>query len=382
MVTLLENIIIVAERDDTKDNLVSMVRQASVSNLVLQLDPAKLMEEEFLAAFCHRGSVTVLPLKPLPDFNLSIEKSILTLDMSPIVYSGFGLSAKKVKRNSKQYYYRFQVALNSTNFQPNGPLHSRLRSFFKAFTSPVESGTRIPQRITDLGPFFVDWLPDTHRVWTGELPKSGSIAAYLNKCEHVAIRPQCEVFDYTGSPIRLPDFVLWEKVPVKQEETNRCQEVEKPSSYLNTVNIQLGLTILSYLATGISSSNSAAADCQPNDNPCLTNASLSPIYSQALGEIPSESSVYELKQPRIICLTGLFPDYYYSQLEDQIKSMLMNNLHVNELVYMCKCPMKSADPLLLQAFEQSMSSNSGTVFITGGKNISDSQNPSLIKIRF
>nr|CAH8868650.1 unnamed protein product [Trichobilharzia regenti] len=363
-----------------------MVGQASVSNLVLQLDPAKLVEEEFIAAFCHRGGVTVLPLKPLPDFTLSIEKSILTLDMSPIVYSGFGLSAKKVKRTSKQFYYRFQVALDSANFQLNGPLHSRLRSFFKAFTSLVESGTRIPRRITDLGPFFVDWLPDTQRDWKGDLPKSDCIAAYLNKCEHVAIRPQCEVFDYTGSPILLPDFILWEKLLMKQEETNRCQEAEKPSSFLNPVNIQLGLTILSYLATGISSSKSTGADCQPNDNPCLTNASLSPIYSQILGEIPSESSVYELKQPRIICLTGLFPDHYYRQLEDQIKSMLMNSLHMNnELVYMCKCPLKSADPLLLppQAFEQSMNSNSGTVFITGGKNISQySQNPSLIKIRF
>ncbi|CAH8611019.1 unnamed protein product [Heterobilharzia americana] len=378
MVCLLENVIIVTENDNIKHNLASVSKHFSVSHFILQLDPAKLMDEQFIAGFCRRGFVTVLPLKPLPDFRLSIEKSILTLDMSPIVYSGFGLSAKKIKRSHKQFFYRFQAALNTSNFQRNGPLHLRLRSFFKAFTNPAELGTRVPRRLADLGPFFVDWLPDSSNTLVGEFPNAGSIVSYLNNEEHIVVRPHCEILDYNGPCVLLPDFVSWEKVPFKQEESSTTSiKRENPPDFLNFANIQLGLTVLSYLATGISFPHTAASTCVPSDNPCLTNCSLSPIYSQTISEIISP--VYELKQLKIVHLSGLFPDYYCDELEDQIKSVLIEDQCENELVYLCKCPLKTSDSL--QSFKQP-AGNSGTLFVTGIQRLSDSQSPPVILVRF
>ncbi|CAH8640419.1 unnamed protein product [Heterobilharzia americana] len=335
MVCLLENVIIVTENDNIKHNLASVSKHFSVSHFILQLDPAKLMDEQFIAGFCRRGFVTVLPLKPLPDFRLSIEKSILTLDMSPIVYSGFGLSAKKIKRSHKQFFYRFQAALNTSNFQRNGPLHLRLRSFFKAFTNPAELGTRVPRRLADLGPFFVDWLPDSSNTLV----------------EHIVVRPHCEILDYNGPCVLLPDFVSWEKVPFKQEESSTTSiKRENPPDFLNFANIQL-----------------AASTCVPSsDNPCLTNCSLSPIYSQTISEIISP--VYELKQLKIVHLS-----------EDQIKSVLIEDQCENELVYLCKCPLKTSDSL--QSFKQP-AGNSGTLFVTGRQRLSDSQSPPVILVRF
>lgn len=54
-----------------------------------------------------------------------------------------------------------------------------------------------------------------------------------------------------------------------------------------------------------------------SDNPCLTNASLSPIYAQTIDEILLP--VYKLEKLNIICLSGLFPDCCYDELEDKIK---------------------------------------------------------------
>ncbi|CAI2734132.1 unnamed protein product [Schistosoma spindalis] len=349
------------------------------SSIIMQLDPAKLMEEQFIAGFCRRGVVTVLPIKTLPEFDLSIQKSILTLDMSPVVYSGFGLSAKKVKQEKKKFFYRFQVDLKSSQFQRNGPVHTRLRSFFKAFTNPLELGTRIPRCLGNLGPFFVDWLPDSSVTQINEFPKSESIASYLNDKEHLVIRPQCEVFNYSGSPILIPELISWNKLPLKQEEKScTFTETEKTSDFLNIVNIRLGLTVLSYLAAGISFPDSAISNRVPSDNPCLTNASLSPIYTQTIDEILLP--VYKLEKLNIIYLSGLFPDCCYDELEDKIKSMLAESQRGNELVYMRRCPLKVTTDLV-QSLKQSVD-YLGTLFLTGRKPVSDSQGPPLIKIQF
>ncbi|CAH8565747.1 unnamed protein product [Schistosoma turkestanicum] len=337
------------------------------------------MEDQFIAGFCRRGAVTVLPLKPLPEFDISIQKSILTLDMSPVVYSGFGLSAKKIKQEKKRFFYRFQVDLNSSQFQRNGPLHTRLRSFFKAFTNPLEVGTRIPRRLENLGPFFVEWLPDSSVTQINEFPKNESITSYLSAKEHVVIRPQCEVFDYTGPPILMPELIFWDKLPVKQEmKTNTCTEIDKTSELLNIVNIRLGLTVLSYLAAGISFPNSTISNCAPSDNPCLTNTSLSPIYAQTINEILLP--VYKLEKLKVIYLSGLFLDYCYNELENKIKSMLTESECENELVYMCRCPLNATIDSM-QLSEQS-ADHLETLFLTGRKTVSDSQGPPLFKIRF
>nr|CAX73520.1 hypothetical protein [Schistosoma japonicum] len=109
MAYLLENVIFVTKNEDMKENLVSTFKQFKNSNIITQVDPAKFMDEQFIAGFCRRGVVTVLPLKPLPEFHLSIEKSVLTLDMSPVIYSGFGLSAKRMKQGKKQFFYRLSL---------------------------------------------------------------------------------------------------------------------------------------------------------------------------------------------------------------------------------------------------------------------------------
>ncbi|CAH8612190.1 unnamed protein product [Schistosoma mattheei] len=379
MVRLLENIIFITEHEGVTKSLVTFVEQFKNSSIIIQLDPVKLMEEQFIAGFCRRGAVTVLPIKPLPEFGLSIQKSILTLDMSPVVYSGFGLSAKKVKQEKKKVSYRFQVDLKSSQFQRNGPVHTRLRSFFKAFTNPLELGTRIPRCLGNLGPFFVDWLPDSSVTQINEFPKSESIASYLNDKEHLVIRPQCEVFNYIGSPILIPELISWNKLPLKQEENScTCTEIDKTSDFLNIVNIRLGLTVLSYLAAGISFPDSAISNGVPSDNPCLSNASLSPIYAQTIDEILLP--VYKLEKLNIICLSGLFPDCCYDELEDKIKSMLAESQRGNELVYMCKCPLKVTTDSV-QSLKQSVN-NLGTLFLTGRKPVSDSQGLPLIKIRF
>ncbi|CAH8659389.1 unnamed protein product [Schistosoma rodhaini] len=379
MVRLLENVIFITEHESAAKNVITVVEQFKNSSIIIQLDPAKLMEEQFIAGFCRRGAVTVLPIKPLPEFDLSIRKSILTLDMSPVVYSGFGLSAKKVKQEKIQFFYRFQVDLKSSRFQRNGPLHTRLRSFFKAFTNPLELGTRIPQRLGNLGPFFVDWLPDSSVIQINESPKSESIASYLNDNKHIVIRPQCEVFNYTGSPILIPELISWDKLPLKQEEkSSTCTETDETSDFLNIVNIRLGLTVLSHLAAGISFPDSAVSNCVPSYNPCITNASLSPIYAQTVDEIILP--VYKLEKLKIIYLSGLFLDCCYDELEDKIKSMLVESQCGNELVYMCRCPLKVTTDSV-QSLKQSVD-HLGTLFLTGRKSISDSQGPPLIKIRF
>ncbi|CAH8640399.1 unnamed protein product [Schistosoma margrebowiei] len=379
MVRLLENIIFITEHEGVTKSLVTFVEQFKNSSIIIQLDPVKLMEEQFIAGFCRRGAVTVLPIKPLPEFGLSIQKSILTLDMSPVVYSGFGLSAKKVKQEKKKVFYRFQVDLKSSQFQRNGPVHTRLRSFFKAFTNPLELGTRIPRCLGNLGPFFVDWLPDSSVTQINEFPKSESIASYLNDKEHLVIRPQCEVFNYIGSPILIPELISWDKLPLKQEENScTCTEIDKTSDFLNIVNIRLGLTVLSYLAAGISFPDSAISNRVPSDNPCLTNASLSPIYAQTIDEILLP--VYKLEKLNIIYLSGLFPDCCYDELEDKIKSMLAESQRGDELVYMCRCPLKVTTDSV-QSLKQSVD-HLGTLFLTGRKHVSDSQGLPLIKIRF
>nr|AAW27819.1 SJCHGC04593 protein [Schistosoma japonicum] len=377
MAYLLENVIFVTKNEDVKENLVSTFKQFKNSNIITQVDPAKFMDEQFIAGFCRRGVVTVLPLKPLPEFHLSIEKSVLTLDMSPVIYSGFGLSAKRMKQGKKQFFYRFQVDLNSPKFQRNGPLHKRLQSFFRAFTNPSELGTRIPHCLANLGPFFVDWLPDSSVTQINKFPKIESIASYLNNEEHIVIQPQYEVFDYSGPPIQIPELISWDKFLDKQKQ-NTCTKIEETSDFLNIVNIRLGLTVLSYLAAGISFPHSSVSNCEPSDNPCLSNSTLSPIYTQTLNEILSP--VYKLEKLKIIYLSGLFLDCCYYELEDKIKFMLTESQCEDELIYMCKCSLRTTTDSI-QSLQHSVLPL-GTLFLTGRKGTLDSQCPPLIKIRF
>lgn len=72
------------------------------------------------------------------------------------------------------------------------------------------------------------------------------------------------MFNYIGSPILIPELISWNKLPLKQEENScTCTEIDKTSDFLNIVNIRLGLTVLSYLAAGISFPDSAISNRVP-----------------------------------------------------------------------------------------------------------------------
>lgn len=60
--------------------------------------------------------------------------------------------------------------------------------------------------------------------------------------------------------------------------------------------------------------------------------------------------------------------------------MLAESQHGNELVYMCRCPLKVTTDSV-QSLKQSVN-HLGTLFLTGRKPVSDSQGLPLIKIRF
>ncbi|KAF6779250.1 hypothetical protein AHF37_01293 [Paragonimus kellicotti] len=105
MVPLISKVFCLTNSDDVRD-AIQMFSKSLTCDVIPNLKPDMLMEDEFVAGFCTKGEVTIIPLLPSPDFDFSMDKSILTFRMSPTVYSGFGLACTKVKEKFKKFHYR------------------------------------------------------------------------------------------------------------------------------------------------------------------------------------------------------------------------------------------------------------------------------------
>ncbi|VDP85511.1 unnamed protein product [Echinostoma caproni] len=147
----------------------------------LSLD--RLVDDDFIAAFCMKGNVTVLPLIHCPEFMFSVQEC-------------------------------YRTNLRQPKFMRNGPLHRRLRQFLSSCSRSLGA-----KHVT----CFVNWTPDP--VGSGVALNSSSIsslnplslARYLSSDNYHVIKSMVEV---TQRTLHLPELFIQSSssAPCKTEE--------------------------------------------------------------------------------------------------------------------------------------------------------------------
>ncbi|CAI2736890.1 unnamed protein product [Dicrocoelium dendriticum] len=81
-------------------------------DVVPDFELRRLVDDDFIAGFCMRGEVTVIPLQFSHDLHFTVKNSVLSIYMSPTVYAGFGMPCEKIKEKPRMIYYRISKCLH------------------------------------------------------------------------------------------------------------------------------------------------------------------------------------------------------------------------------------------------------------------------------
>ncbi|TGZ69567.1 hypothetical protein CRM22_003674 [Opisthorchis felineus] len=300
----------------------------SLADVVSDFNLATLMDDDFIAGFCTKGDVTVLPLEASTAFDFSVEKSTLTFKMSPTVYAGFGLPCSKIKEKPRRLHYRFRLDLRTPKFRRNSRLHQRLRGFLKANLDPIDS-IRVPPDVLKPRPCFVFWSPrvePTPHPESRSTPLPQSLAAHLTKNKYFKLRPILTV-EHWSEPVHLPN--LFDSAFDGQ-----------PGSDVNPASARLAYTILSGLATGIVPPLSQSDAVQPN--PCVSEPRLAPLFSLNIREATSLGTPFQ--NPALIQLTGLFAPGQVDELERTIRQIIRQRSSSGGFLFFATQPFSLGQP--------------------------------------
>ncbi|GAA52345.1 hypothetical protein CLF_107888 [Clonorchis sinensis] len=285
------------------------------------------MDDDFIAGFCTKGDVTILPLEASTAFDFSVEKSTLTFKMSPTVYAGFGLACSKIKEKPRRLHYRFRLDLRTPKFRRNSRLHQRLRSFLKASLDPIDS-IRVPPGVLKSRPCLVCWSPrvePTPHPESRSTPLPQSLAAHLTKNKYFKLRPLLTV-EHWSEPVHLPNLF---DSPFDGQ----------PGSGVNPASARLAYTILSGLATGIVPPPSQSVAVQPN--PCVCERRLAPLFSLNIREATLGTP---FQNPVLIQLTGLFVPDQVDELEGTICQIIRQRSGSGGFLFFATQPFSLGQP--------------------------------------
>ncbi|KER25248.1 hypothetical protein T265_14253 [Opisthorchis viverrini] len=247
----------------------------SLADIVSDFHLTTLMDDDFIAGFCTKGDVTILPLEASTAFDFSVEKW-------------------------------FRLDLRTPKFRRNSRLHQRLKGFLKASLDPIDS-IRVPPDVLKPRPCLVCWSPrvePTPHSESRSTPLPQSLAAHLTKNKYFKLRPTLTV-ERWSEPVHLPNLF---DSPFD----------DQPGSDVNPDSARLAYTILSGLATGIVPPPSQSVAVQPN--PCVCEPRLAPLFSLNIREATSLGTPYQ--NPVLIQLTGLFMPGQVDELEGTIRQII------------------------------------------------------------
>nr|VZI06436.1 unnamed protein product [Spirometra erinaceieuropaei] len=81
------------------------ITELQLQNYLIPFLPLSfLVDDDFIAGFCHRGVVDIIPLAHHNDLEVFVRKNMLTINMSASVYSAFGLAGVKFMCNNRKMY--------------------------------------------------------------------------------------------------------------------------------------------------------------------------------------------------------------------------------------------------------------------------------------
>ncbi|CAL8084756.1 unnamed protein product [Calicophoron daubneyi] len=325
-------IVCISTAQDLRCDLEGILKDALVSPefyIIPSLKPSQLVEDKFIVGFCCRGSVSVYPLTTTLEFNFAVEDSVLTLMMSPIVYSGFGISCSKVKTGPKQCYYQFRTNLRNPNFRRNGHLHQQLRRFLGAYSGPLDS-FRTPREAMCSRSCAVYWTPQSSDMspFSGDsLPVPASLALFLSPQGYYSVRPTIKTVHH-ASPVRLPIL-----------RPDDSEDASSTVPAIDAASARLAFAILSRYAT-------EGYDTDPeSDSACsyLTDSCLSPMLSTAM--LSMGSSYWSTSTLTVFHVSGLFTREQVSNLRESIRKSMEHSSDLRSVVLVGTRALHQKSPL-------------------------------------
>ncbi|VDM32367.1 unnamed protein product [Hydatigera taeniaeformis] len=315
--------------------------------LVPSLPLSCLVDDDFIAGFCHRGSlsstfsswfglildscfmvdastpnlamlscfhpnfysvgicfilgvVDIIPLAHHNDLEVFVRKNMLTINMSASVYSAFGLAGVKFMCNNRKMYH-FNIHLGWPTFKRNDNAHMRLRNFFNS----EEVTSRRPP-----GPCVVRWAVNKNIDWTrvenGGLPEAPhpySLARFLAPDFRIAI-PTVEVCNLEAGA-EVPRFI----------EAN--SSVDHPSgSSVDHESARIAHSTLQQMAAGVYPAN---------------DSYLSPLSSRRVSAFAPGEAIC-LRGATILTISGIFTLEQCQKLEDLLTQVQVNLVDVDSSV--------------------------------------------------
>ncbi|TPP62232.1 hypothetical protein FGIG_00687 [Fasciola gigantica] len=281
----------------------------------LQLD--KLVDDDFIAAFCMKGKVTVIPIFDRPEFTFVVQDSILTLSMSPAVYAGFGLAARKVKTGMRRFYYHYRVNLRCPKFLRNGSLHLRLRQFLSTSSGLLSNG----RDFVNSNSCFVDWVPDApvSLVNGTHSPSPVSLACNLSSDNYLIVEPTISLVQRS---LYLPEPFAASLVPGSETSSSTGFYERSSSTDFDADRARGMFHLLSLAATGLGHPPPETIDdmAECGDNPCLSNVRLSPMLSVQL--LDAGPRVWHSPETMILTIQGIFTADQLETMHSEVQNTL------------------------------------------------------------
>ncbi|EUB62353.1 hypothetical protein EGR_02806 [Echinococcus granulosus] len=269
--------------------------------LVPSLPLSCLVDDDFIAGFCHRGIVDIIPLAHHNDLEVFVRKNMLTINMSASVYSAFGLAGVKFMCNNRKMYH-FNIHLGWPTFKRNDNAHMRLRNFFNS----EEVTSRRPP-----GPCVVRWAVNKNIDWTrvenGGLPEAPhpySLARFLAPDFRIAI-PTVEVCNLEAGA-EVPRFI----------EAN--SSVDHPSgSSVDHESARIAHSTLQQMAAGVYPAN---------------DSYLSPLSSRRVSAFAPGEAIC-LRGATILTISGIFTLEQCQKLEDLLTEVVRTSPSENSVAF-------------------------------------------------
>lgn len=305
------------------ESVIQQYTRDHTCDVVPDFELRHLVDDDFIAGFCMRGEVTIIPLWFSYDLHFTVEKSVLTIFMSPTVYAGFGLPCVKVKEKPRTIYYRFRQDLRSPTFRRNSSVHQRLRRFFSSPSHPVES-LRVPLHVLAPRPCLVHWNPalrTVHDSLQNTAPLGESLSRFLSPDTYCKVQTLTEILRFT-SPVSLPFF--FETPPdtcVPPSDSGPSTDCIDMRSRIDFAKARSAYHILSCLSTGIWPVSGDADDDDDDKslsmNPCLVERGLAPSMTMEFRELEPVS--WPIGNAARVHITGLFLPDHVSELETAVR---------------------------------------------------------------
>ncbi|BHF76378.1 hypothetical protein SprV_0501947600 [Sparganum proliferum] len=278
------------------------ITELQLQNYLIPFLPLSfLVDDDFIAGFCHRGVVDIIPLAHHNDLEVFVRKNMLTINMSASVYSAFGLAGVKFMCNNRKMYH-FNIHLGWPTFKRNDNAHMRLRNFF---TSEEVTSRRPP------GPCVVRWAVNKNIDWTraengglAEAPHPYSLARFLASDFRIAI-PTVEVCNLEAGA-EVPRFI----------EANAA--VDHPSgSSVDHESARIAHSTLQQIAAGVYPAN---------------DSYFSPMTSRRMSAFAPGEAIC-LRGATILTISGIFTVEQCQKLEELLTEVVRTSPSENSVAF-------------------------------------------------